>query len=170
MSSFDQRDQNVGKQYNLNVSLPPSPDPVTLFKQGMSFLEAQSYSQAINAFKATIEVDPSIGYAYYYLALALLRGERPKLLKRDEIDEIDQLLNSAAYFGDSDAVVQWFRALLRDDYYVGNRISKYPPPLVTDLVQAALNNTTDIDRLKALLIRLPMSNNQLYAALVNQIV
>lgn len=169
MSSFDQRHQKVDKQVNFNVSLPPKPDPLVLLNQGITLLEAKSYSQAVNALRKTIEVDHSIGSSYYYLALALLGGKRPKLLRRDEIEEIDQLLNSATYFGDSDGVVQWFRALVREDYYIGNRISKYPPPSVTDLIQAALNKTTDLDRLRTLLLSLPMSNNELYTALIKQI-
>lgn len=167
MASYDQRNQRVYKQINI-VEGPKPVDPDVVFKQGVQFLKVKSYQQSINFLNDAIKADPSIPYFYYYLALALLRGRRPKILKRSEIEEIDQLL-SAATVGDSDATVQWFRALVRDDYYRGNRMN-CPSPSVEDILgsihpDAAIN----IDRLEELLVKLPMTDNQLYIILVKQI-
>lgn len=170
MGSYDQRDQRVETQFNLNFQIPDKQDATLRLNQGIKLLEAKSYQQAIDVFKGVIETDSSSTDAYYHLAVALLKGKRPKLLNRTEVELIDQLLNAATTMGDSDGTVLWFRALVRSDYYNGNRITNYPPPSVMDIVKTALSCDTDNDRLQALLARLPMPDNQLYAALVNQIV
>ncbi|HBE36890.1 MAG TPA: hypothetical protein DD990_37790 [Cyanobacteria bacterium UBA11368] len=103
------------------------------------------------------------------MALALLKGRRPKILIRREIEAVDELLNSATVMGESDGTVQLFRALVRDDYYNGNGIKNYPPPFVIDLIKNAFGCNINIDKLRALLSKLPMPDNQLYAALVAQI-
>jgi hypothetical protein len=69
---------------------------------------------------------------------------------------------------DSDATVQWFRVLVRDDYYSGNRI-KCPSPSIANILESIHPGATNIDRLRVLLAKLPMTNNQLYIELVKQI-
>jgi hypothetical protein len=170
MANYDQRSQQVDTQVNVNFQSPSRPDPTVLLNQGIQLLEAKSYQQAINRFNAVIEADCSISNAYYHLALALLKGRRPKILNRIEVEEIEQLLNAATTMGDSDGTVQWFLALVRDDYYNGNGITNYPPPSVIDIVTTALSCSVNIDRLRALLARLPMPNNRLYIELVNLLV
>ena len=170
MANYDQRSQQVDTQVNVNFQTPSQPDPTVLLNQGIQLLEAKSYQQAINRFEAVIKTDCSISDAYYHLALALLKGRRPKILKRIEVEEIEQLLNAATTMGDSDGTVQWFRALVRDDYYNGNGITNYPPPFVRDIVTTALSCNVNIDRLVALLVSLPMSNNRLYIELVKLLV
>lgn len=170
MANYDQRSQQVDTQVNLNFQTPSQPDITVLLNHGIQLLEAKSYQQAIKTFNAVIEADCSISNAYYHLALALLKGRRPKILKRIEVEEIEQILNAATTMGDSDGTVQWFRALVRDDYYNGNGITNYPPPFVRDIVTTALSCNVNIDRLVALLVSLPMSNNRLYIELVNLLV
>jgi hypothetical protein len=62
MASYDQRNQHVNTQFNIN-QVSQSPDPDTLFNQGIQFLEAKSYQQSINFLKDVIEADPSIAPA-----------------------------------------------------------------------------------------------------------
>ncbi|MDJ0735266.1 MAG: hypothetical protein QNJ47_14615 [Nostocaceae cyanobacterium] len=165
MTIYDQKYQNVGKQFNVNFDLNSNPDPQELLNEGIQLLEAKSYQQAIEVFRRVITIDASISNAYFLLALALLKGKRPKVLNSREVEEIDQLLNAATTMGDSDGTVQWFRVLLRDDYYHGNGITKYPPPSINNLIETAVSCNTNINRLRALLVRLPMHDNKLYAAL-----
>jgi hypothetical protein len=168
MASCDQRDQHVNTQINVNVQGSQSADPFSLLNQGIQLLEVKSYQQSINLLNDAIKADSSIAYGYYYLALALLKGRRPKILICSEVEEIDQLLVTATTTGDSDSTIQWFRALVRDDYYKGNRM-KCPPPSVEEILTSIRPNETDIDRLRALLARLPMTDNQLYIQLIKQI-
>lgn len=166
MSDFDQQNQNVNNQVNINIQTNPSQDADVLLKQAIEFLEARSFQQSINLLHDAIKADPSLSNAYYYLALALLKGRRPKVLKRNEIEEIDQLLVSAIKQGYSDGTIQWFRVLLRDDYYNGNRM-RCPSPSVSEIIASINPNSTNKNRLQLLLKKLPMNDNQLYVQLVN---
>lgn len=173
MTNYDQRNQRVNRQvnkFNLNIQSHSEPDPTMLLNQGIKLLEANAYQEAINAFRATIETGHASSDAYYYLAIALLKGKRPKLLNRSEVEKIDQLLNAATAMGDSDGTVLWFRALVRDDYFNGNGITNYPPPSVNDIITTALSCNMNINRLIALLQKLPMFDNPLYALLVQKLV
>ncbi|MEM1167705.1 MAG: hypothetical protein AAGJ08_01065 [Cyanobacteria bacterium P01_H01_bin.35] len=167
MTGYNQQSQSVRNQVNINLQPPGSPDPLVLLKQGIELLEGKSYNQAIEQFRVAIQVDSSLTTTYYYLALALLKGKRPKILQRNQIEEIDGLLCAATKMGDSDGTVQWFRALIRDDYYGGNRM-RCPEPNVSEIISSI--RVTDINRLKMLLKRLPpMFDNPLYCELVKQI-
>jgi hypothetical protein len=168
MTNYDQRHQQVGTQYNINIDASQSADVEALLNQGINFLEARSYPQSINLFNEVIKADASIAVAYYYLAIALLKGRRPKILKRSEVEEIDQLLVSAVACGDSDATVHWFRALVRDDYYGGNRMN-CPPPSVQTILASIQANTTKLGRLRSLLAKLPMADNAMYSRLFKEI-
>lgn len=143
-------------------------DPRVLIKQAIKLLDIKAYQQSIDLLNTVIETDSSIAEAYYYLALANLRGQRPKFLKCSEIDLIDQLLYTAIIMGDTDETIQWFRALLRDDYYGGNHMN-CPPPSVEDIISSIHPEATDINRLRSLLKKIPMPDNQLYAWLAKQI-
>ncbi|MEQ9481876.1 hypothetical protein [Coleofasciculus sp. F4-SAH-05] len=170
MTNYDQRNQRVNRQFNVNIQSHSKSDPTILLNQGIKLMEAKAYQQAINVFRAAIETGHASSDAYYYLAIALLKGKRPKILNRSEVEEIDQLLNAATAMGDSDGTVLWFRALVRDDYFNGNRITNYPPPSANDIITTALSCNTNINRLIALLQKLPMFDNQLYALLVQNLV
>lgn len=166
MTGFNQPKQSVNKQININIQGHESKDPNILLEQGIKHLQAKSYQLAIDLLKEAVKIDSSLANAYYCLALALLKGKRPKVLQRKEIEEIDEHLCSSAVMGDSDGTVQWFRALVRDDYYRGNRLTS-PSPSVGEIVSSI--QTTNIERLQELLKNLPMSDNQLYRELVKQI-
>jgi tetratricopeptide (TPR) repeat protein len=168
MTGYDQRNQHVNTQFNVNVQGSQPSDPDVLLNQGIQLLEAKSYQQATDLLRATIKADPSLASAYYYLALALLKGKRPKILQRSQIEEIDQLLCTAISMGDFDGTVQWFRVLLRHDYYSGNRMN-CPPPSVPEIISCINPGTTSLKRLQMLLIKLPMSGDRLYDELAKQV-
>lgn len=169
MPKYDQRNQHVNQQFNFNLQNHQSLDPIDTLNQGVQLLEAKSYQQAVDLLRETIRIDSSLTVVYYYLALALLGGKRPKVLKRSQIEEIDQLLLTAIAMGDSDGTLQWFRALMRYDYYVENRM-KCPSPSVSEIISQIDASSVDYNRLRTLLIKLSfMANNQLYCDLVTHI-
>lgn len=168
MTGYDQQNQNVNEQININIQRTPSADANALLTKGVQLLEAKSYKQAIIFLRAAIQGDPLLANAYYCLAIALLKGKRPKVLQRRQVEEIDQLLTTAIAVGDSDGTVKWFQVLLRHDYYIENRM-KCPSPSVQEIITSINPGTINISRLKKLLIQLPMTNNQLYNQLFNQI-
>jgi tetratricopeptide (TPR) repeat protein len=167
MTGYNQRNQRVDTQFNINIQGLQSPDSVVFLNQGIQLLEAKSYRQSIDSLREAIRVDSSLATAYYYLALALLNGKRPKIIQRSQIEEIDQLLCTATVMGDFDGTVHWFRALLRSDYYGGNRMN-CPPPSVPEIISSIRPDTTSLNRLQMLLAKLPMSDDQLYSELTKQ--
>jgi hypothetical protein len=141
-----------------------SPDAAALLQRGVRQLEARSYRMAAETLTKAVDADPSLRGGYYYLSLARLHGRRPKQLTRDEVDEIDGLLSMAIGMNGRDALFLWFRALLRDDYYHGNRLI-CPPPSVEQVIRDALAGYTDRGELGGLLQRVPATTSPVYAEL-----
>lgn len=168
MTNFDQRGQHVNEQFNINIEAPQSLKPEYLLKEGIKLFEAKSFLQAKKLLMDVIKDAPSLYNAYYYLALVLLKGRRPKVLKRNEIEEIDEILCAATSMGDSDGTILWFRALLRHDYYNGNKM-RCPFPSVNEIISSISSDKTDFKRLQNLLIKLPMADNQMYNDLAKQL-
>ncbi len=168
MTSYDQRKQRVNTQFNINFESTEHIKPEDLLKQALTLLESKSFLQASGLLKTAIKNKPTFSTAYYYLAIALLKGRRPKVLKRSEVEEIDEILSATISLGDSDGTILWFRALLRDDYYNGNKM-RCPLPSVTEIITSTRSEYTDSDRLRSLLKILPMTDNQLYNNLVKQL-
>lgn len=140
-----------------------------LLQIGINFLEKKSYQQSINTLKDLIKNNPESSDAYYYLSLALLKGRRPKVLKRTEIEEIEQLLCATPTTNsDLDGNIQYFLALIKEDYYFGNRI-KCPPPSIQDILTSASRKSININKLRILLLNIPMLDNRLYATLAKKL-
>jgi hypothetical protein len=143
---------------------PPQPDVPMLLNRGIKQLRARSYQQATNTLAEVVKADPSIRMATFYLALALMKGRRPKVLNRNEIQALDELLSAVTCGNHADSLFHWFRALIRDDYYNGNGLL-CPPPTVQKLVSTALAGNINVSELRELLRELPMLNNRLHMML-----
>lgn len=144
---------------------PPPPDVTVLLNQGIQQLRATAYQAAITTLKEVVRLDPSMRSASFYLAIALLRGRRPKVLTRTDIQGIDELLCAATATASKRGVFVWFRALIRDDYFSSNGLL-CPPPSVQELISTAMASQTDLDELRVMLDILPMQQNKLYQPLV----
>lgn len=151
---------------NNNVVFNPAlPDASTLLERGVRQLEAGSDLAAADTLRSAIGQDSSLRMAYFYLALALLRGSRPRQLKREQVSEIDRVLTAAVSSDQQDSLFHWFRALIREDYYHGNRLI-CPPPSVDQVVRAALAGHADRRELGMLLDAVPVSGGSaVYATL-----
>ena len=147
---------------------PPQPDVAILLNQGIQQLRAKSYQLATNTLKAVVSIDPSIRSANFYLAVALMKGKRPKVLNHNDIQEVDELLSIVTAANHEDGLFHWFRALVRDDYYNGNRLI-CPAPSVQEIISMALAGHADANELRALLTALPMQQNKLYMALTRYV-
>lgn len=140
-----------------------------LLDRGIQLLRHGVYQQAIDVLSEVVKTDPSLSDAYYHLAIALLKGKRPKVLKRSEVEAIDQALSSALFLNRSNGVLHLFRALVRHDYYEINRL-RCPPPSVEQILEELKNCHFDHSALLALLNQIPMENNPLYASLKRQLI
>lgn len=134
---------NIGSQTNIagpvHVQVSPGrrePTAEEVLGSGQRALQARLYAQAIQAFVQLIQMRPRMADAYYYLALATLQGERPRLVSLETIRVAEQHLRSAAN-ADSDcahALLLW--AIVKEDAFVMNGMHDRPPT-VTQLLERA---------------------------------
>lgn len=140
-----------------------------LLDRGTQLLRHGVYQQAIDVLGEAVKADPSLSDAYYHLAVALLKGKRPKVLQRSEVEAIDQALSSALLLNRTNGVLHLFRALVRHDYYEVNRL-RCPSPSVEKILEELKNCYLDRSALLSLLNQIPMKNNPLYASLKHQLI
>lgn len=127
MSKFDQRNQKVEKQINVNISTTEKLGASELVKRGIQLVQIHEYRQAVDILKQAISLEPSVANAQYYIALALLNGQRPRLLPLITIQEIQRRLRVSVQQDDkcSHAYVLW--AIVKEDYYVMNGLYDVGP-------------------------------------------
>jgi len=131
MSKYDQKNQKVENQYNadkIDIFInSPTPTETDLLEKGKSLLKVKSYSQAIKIFEQCLEIKSDAPETYYYLAIALLRGNRPKLINLSTIRAIENNLKTAIQLEPKlgGAYVLW--ASIKYDFYVLNGMYDHPP-------------------------------------------
>lgn len=131
MSKFDQKNQKVENQYNadkIDIFInSPSPTDIELLEKGKSLIRTKSYSQAIKTLEQCLEINPNSDHIHYYLAIALLRGNRPKLASLATIRALESHLKIATQLQPQKggAYVLW--ALVKYDFYVLNGMYDRPP-------------------------------------------
>jgi tetratricopeptide (TPR) repeat protein len=113
-----------------------TPDAATLLKRGIQLLKARAYEHAIKAFHSAIESEPSEPNNYYYLALALLKGRRPKVLTRTEAESISRHLQTSCVLNSNRSQYYYLWALVKFDFYVSQGLRVSPPDIVELLEKA----------------------------------
>lgn len=86
------------------------------FSQGICFLKLKFYDKAIESFQKVISEDFSNAEAYFYSAVATLKGKTPFTLSRAEINKAESFLDNAVTFKNC-GVYSYFQAYIRYDYY-----------------------------------------------------
>ncbi|MBE9066468.1 CHAT domain-containing protein [Leptolyngbya cf. ectocarpi LEGE 11479] len=133
-----------------------------LLIQVAQLLQAKSYQQAVILINKVLEHDSLNSKACYYLALAKLRGRRPKVLRRAEVEEIDRLLNTSLISATESSAIHFFRAVLRDDYYISNSL-RCPSPSPKEIINSI--NEVDVNALRELITFLPRFKSNLYTSI-----
>jgi|GEM_PF-471414 len=104
-----------------------SPSGEELLSRGVQLLNQRAYSEAESVLKDAIKADPSILDAYYYLAIALLSGEKPRKIDGLKIKEIEEKLNSATLKNPNSSECYTLWAIIKHGYYVMNGLIEKPP-------------------------------------------
>src|SRR5438105_15080446 len=108
MSKFDQRGQRIGKQFNAGRDIVIGRDELVdvddLLASARKQVRATAHLLAIPTLREALRIDPRRRAAYYYLAVALLKGRRPKVHTRSEIEEVDQILATALTLDPQDSL------------------------------------------------------------------
>lgn len=106
------------------------------YGMGICYLHLCLYDLAIKYFSKAIELLPDYSDTYYYYALALLKGRRPKILTFSEIKVIEEYINAAIQIDNTKAKYYYLWAIIKHDFYLMNGF-KQKPPILIDVIKEA---------------------------------
>jgi tetratricopeptide (TPR) repeat protein len=149
LDKFDKEGINKYVNYYKQL-LKDNPDDGELnCAMGICYLDLKLYDLAIKYFAKAIEQLPDYGDAYYYYALALFKGRRPKILTLTEIRKIEEYLNAAIQIDNTKSKYYYLWALIKYDFYIKNGL-KVNPPTHEELIsqaKSALGEDTEIGKM-----------------------
>jgi tetratricopeptide (TPR) repeat protein len=130
--------KKIANYFKAQVKDNPT-DGEALFALGMFYLNLKLYDLAIKNFESAITQLPDEADVYYYYALSLIQGKRPKSLGLQQVRKIEEYLNTAIQLDDK-AKYYYLAAIINYDFYAGNGM-KIPQPDYHSLLAEA--KTTD---------------------------
>lgn len=130
----------------------------------LTHLMSHSFDVATTLLERILRIQPTYAYAHYALALAGLRGRRPRSLSRDEAILAQSRALNALNNDISQSHIALFLALLKSDYFE-SQCFRIDPPGVSDCLAIANQGTTTIEELNALLTFVPVEDGPIVAAI-----
>jgi len=127
---------------------------------GICYLNLRLYDLAIKYFAKAIEHLPGYGDVYYYYALALLKGRRPKVLPLTEIRKIEEYLNAAIQIDNTKSKYYYLWALIKYDFYIKNGL-KVNKPTFEELISQAKSYTYEEAEIEKMLQHCPVNDQDL---------
>ena len=134
---------------------------------GICYLDLGLYDLAIKYFAKAVEEMPDNGDSYYYYALALLRGKRPKISTLAEIRKIEENLNAAIKIDDTKSEYYYLWALIKHDFYTCNGLA-VKAPTVEDLIGEARSRPYDDTEIRKMLQRIQIGDQDLMTSVTNR--
>jgi len=131
---------------------------------GLVYLQLGMHELAIRHFRSAIDLCPEMADAYFYCALGLIRGRRPKTLAMQEVRAIEAHLTTARQLDPQQAKYDYLLAIIRYDYYLCNGLSS-PPPTWQDLLLTARGKEHDAWEVERLLRAVTLRDPRLVAAI-----
>ena len=104
VQSYDQMVSDNTNNVELSLSL------------GICFLKLKQFDKAIKYLEKSIELDPNNSEAYFYSALANLKGLKPFVHFRNIIDKVEEHINSALLVEEK-GIYLIFLAYIKYDYF-----------------------------------------------------
>lgn len=145
-----------GNNLTFNEAPSPNEEAQHLLDVGKRYLSSRSYSQAETALRSSIGKSIENTEAFYYLALAILRGRRPRSLHRRQVLEIEELMRPLAESNEPQYHHLLLLAYLKHDYYLANG-QKVTLPSPAELLAMSEAVQPDHYKLKELSQHLPPS-------------
>ncbi|MEM2144420.1 MAG: tetratricopeptide repeat protein [Candidatus Jordarchaeaceae archaeon] len=127
---------------------------------GICYLELGLYDLAIKYFSVAVEQIPNYADAYYYYALALLKGKRPKVLTLTEIKKIEDYLKAAIQIDDTKSKYYFLWALIKHDFYIKNGL-RVNPPTFEELITQGNCKQYEKDEIDKMLQLVPTNDSEL---------
>ncbi len=111
-----------GTVYNVNQA-PAAPTAQDLLMRGAQLVRARCYAEAIYPLNQSLMATPSAD-ANYYLALASIQGQPPRILTFSQATTIRQKLELACMLDPGKAHYWYGRALVEYDFFIENGFSE----------------------------------------------
>lgn len=148
-----------------NLHFTPSVSGQELLKQGLQLLSQKNYKAAIQLLSRVIISDPSLTETYYYLAIALLSGKKPKKVDEWTIKEIEENLNLAIHKDSNPARCYAFWAIIKHGFYAMNGFIENP---LTSSQLFSYGESIQAKDAKEILFHLDDPSNQYWLWLYNK--
>ena len=120
LGSFDS--SGVGKYLKHYKELTKNDPQNTegLLGLGLCYLQMGNYPLSQKCFEQVIEAAPDIPQAYYYFALASIKGRRLMTLSLNEVRRIETYLHTASQLDGETPQYKLLMAMVKRDYYETN--------------------------------------------------
>ncbi len=122
-------------QYSNSLKNAPT-DSEALLAIGICYLKLGLYDLAMGFLARLVEAHPADPQGYYYRAICLFRGKRPRKANRRTAQEAESLVETAIQLDPANGRYDALLATIRDEYYVRNGM-RSPPPSPDELLAQA---------------------------------
>ena len=131
---------------------------------GLCYLDLGLHDLAIKQIDKAIEEMPQQADVYYYSAISLFKGRKPRILSLSEVKKIESLLEAACQLDDGEAKYYYLRALVKYEYYLKNGMRVVGPGWEELLAEARARAPTGAELVK-LIERVPVEASPVTAAI-----
>lgn len=155
VSNFSSISKSSSKQKASYISqykgfLAEEPDNTELgLALGICYLDTGNYEIALKTLEKAIALMPNNPEVYFYYALALIKGRKPRIITLNEIKKIEEYIQSAINFGGEKSKYYILSAIIKSEYYTKNGI-RIVGESVEELIEIAMQNEyerSDIEKL-----------------------
>lgn len=150
-----------------DIIIQQGEDTEKLLKNGIQLIRVGAYEQAISILTEVIRLAPLTSDSYYYLALALLKGKRPKLSTLAQIENIEQNIQTACRLNENAAHYYYLWALVKYDFYVLNGFLLRPPK-IEELLLAGRQSLQDSSLILEMFEQMKGANTQLIKVILGE--
>ncbi len=133
----------------------------SVFSLGLCYLKMGTYPLALRQFEQVIEAAPMFAPAYYYYALATIKGRRVMTLRFSEVRQLEMYLNTAIQLDRESPQYILLLAMLKRDYYETNGM-KVKPPTDQELLDSLSGKSIDPNEIEHLRRSVKVSDPEEY--------
>jgi len=149
---------NIDGDVNIHMG-PKEPSAQEIFQKALTALQLKNYPLAIQLFEQYTTKNPTDADGYYYLALARLKGYRPRSVNLSTIRSIESLLRSSTQLDKNCAHAFLLWAIIKQDSYVMSGF-KDGTPSVSELFSHA--RAIKPQHLKEIITQFRATNNKIW--------
>jgi tetratricopeptide (TPR) repeat protein len=128
-------------QYTQALKADPQ-DRDALLALSICYLKLSLFDLADRFLRALIDAHAADPAGYYYRAISILKGKRPRTASLPVIREAEQLIGTALELDPANGRYEVLLAAIRHDYYILNGM-RVPAPSPEDLVASAVGKYVD---------------------------